>query len=374
MDTLQIISSRENVFELHLNLWESEKNGLQALDIGLFCPIENESYDLTIVIPEKHEKGDFEDLYKRIIDNEIVCNVFNAYVEITSGKCCSYAKRCEVGNELDFIIFPISCFNYYDNLGKSHLKINVPSRKEIIDGEEDTFAEKINISKYVYCRFRINNVKKYFYSVYSEPINKPFESGYEQNEIIDVRINDAKLLDLGAQKKLITSRTHFSKIHFLLICDFEKNVIQFNKIVKPRLFEKAGWENYLPKPLSQEQRKSNRETLAEQLRPLIVEIKFEGFLMFLINVAELISRKKQVNHTMMAYHMTDKVPKGHDGTDFVKLIDSSSFLLKIQWKKTSKMHLLWYAFIIILLAIGANALWTLIWSFFEMPNIIYVGI
>lgn len=373
MDTLQIISSEEKVYELHLNLWESEKNCIQALDIGIFCPIEDHPYNLTVIIPEKHTKDDFKSLYDKITDSKIASNVFNSYVQVTSGKLCSHAQRCETGNKLDFVLLSIANFYFQDVLGKSEIKIDVPAREKLCEGEETELVDKINKSKYVYFRFRINNIKKSFYSVYSEPISKTFESGYEQNEIVDFRINDAKLLDFDSRKKML--KTHFSKIHFLLICDFEKNVIQCNKTVKPRLFEKAGWGEYLPSSLSQEQRKENQNDLIEQLRPVIVDIRFGSLLTLVIDLLAIIPQKKYKEHTMIAYHMTEKVvnddhqvnkikddkksekePKVAEQEDkrVVKSINTVSFLLKIQWKKTSRVHLFWYAFVIILLAIGAN--------------------
>lgn len=362
MNTLQITSSEEKRFELHINLWESEKNDIQSLDIGLFCPLEDHAYSLVIKIPEDHEINDFQDLYEQMIDNETARNVFNCYVQITPGKYCSYALRSEEGKEPSFILYPVSKDNVQNDETGLAVKVNIPSKKDLKEVEEPVFVENVNKSNQIYIRIRVNNIKSQFYSVYSEPINKSFESGYEQNEIIDFRVNDIKLLDEDTQKELITKKVSFSRVHFLLICDFEKNVIQYNGSLKSRLFEQSLWNEYLPEPLAAEQKMRYLDIVLEEARSFRTISIVPEILVMIARLLVHLSQKKEVDHTMIAYHMkTDDVT-------------TASFLFKINCKKSSGSHLLIYVILIIIFAIVANVIWTLVWTCFQDPYVIYVGV
>lgn len=362
MNTLQITSSEEKCFELHINLWESEKNDIQSLDIGLFCPLEDHSYNLVIKIPENHDINDFQDLYEEMKDDETSRNIFNCYVQVTPGKYCSYALRNEEGKEPSFILLPVSKDNVQKDDDGLVVNVNIPSKTDLVEVEESVFIENVKKSSQIYIRLRINNIKKQFYSVYSEPINKPFESGYEQNEIIDFRVNDIKLLDECTQKKLITQKVSFSRIHFLLICDFEKNIVQYNGSLKSRLFEQSRWNKYLPKPLAAEQKMHNLDIVLEEARSFRSVSVVPELLVMIARLLVRLSQKKEVNHTMIAYHMK------------TENVATSSFLFKIHYKKSSGSHLFLYAVLIIILAIVANAVWTLIWTCFEEPYVVYVGV
>jgi hypothetical protein len=366
MDSLQVVVNRdddlETPLELHFNLWNSEENKIACLDIGFFCPVVEKPYEVLIIIPGKYSNDNISDLYDVIAESESARIIFNSYVEITKGMCSSFAHRCEKNNELKFVLYKLNKFKIEEKSKYSVITIQVPSKEELVKGEKPEFVKKIDECQQVYFRIRVNNLDKMFYSIWSDSISKPFESCYEQNLIVDFRINDLKLIDPQNLKEYAFDKTRFTKIHFLYICDFEQNVIQVSGSVRPRLLELEAWKNYLPNKISSETELKNVKDVMNSFDFSTSSLLIHT-LIALWKLNQFYRKQSAAIHSMMAYHLSKK--ENDEG------FSSASFLMKIQRTKTSRLHLLWYAIVVILLAIFANFIFSLIPVPWKMSEIIY---
>lgn len=294
METITVKSSKENSnVELHFNLWDSENNKLHCLDIGLMCNLEDTSQTIEITIPGKYTPNDIKDLSDLLISkNEICTNIFNCKMELTIQDSWG-AKVCKKQDQKDekFIIRKFDTESQNGDVVINNEHVKIIFK---VNEKSDIISEGYNK---IYYRIRIRNFKLESYSVLSKSKGGFFESSYDRNRIIDFRINDIKLLSLSRGKDIAGNNLKISKIHFLYITDCEENIILANPEPKIRLFEIENWKDYI-------------ETQKQE---------------------------------MLAYHMS-----------FKESTNSSSFLLKIQQRKTSAWHIGGYAIGILLMSLFAN--------------------
>lgn len=294
METITVKSSKENSnVELHFNLWDSDKNKLHCLDIGIMCEVNSEPETIKMTIPGKYKKGDINDLSDLLISkNEICTNIFNCKMELTIQDSWG-AKVCKKQNQKDekFIIRKFDVESQNKNLLVNDDYIEIAFK---VNEKSDIISEGYNK---IYYRIRIGNFKLKSYSVLSKSKGGFFESSYDRNRIIDFRINDIKLLSLSTGKEIADNNLKISKIHFLYITDCEENIILATPEPRIRLFETENWKEYI----------------------------------------------KAQKHEMLAYHMF-----------FKESTTSPSFLLKIQQRKTSAWHIGGYAIGVLLMSLFAN--------------------
>lgn len=301
METIIIDSSKNSTeLEVHFNLWDSDKNKLHCLDIGLMCPVESEPYTVNIKIPGKgYEVVDLAGIL--IKENIIANNVFNCDMKITpqDNGFAATAIKDEDENQNAFLIQQFIPHgsekeqNIFDENNYTKISFNI---------ENDTDE------KYKYFRIRIKNFYISPFSCYSILKSKIFESSYEKNIVMDFRINDIKLLPLDIGKKLKTEGCSFSKIHFLYLADIDVHIQDTNMPAKKRLFEIKNWGKYT----------------------------------------------EHLNRDMIAYHFSLKKDEPKKEKQKSEDIRTASFLLKSIKTKTSILHLFIYALVIIILAIIAN--------------------
>ena len=174
---------------------------------------------------------------------------------------------------------------------KGNGKIVIPVEKENLLGEKYGIENK-------YYRFRI--LFPDFSSVIVERASQgnSFESSFSSCKIIDFRLNDSKLLSASDTKKLVRNSYCFEKVHFLYISDIDENIQLASDKYSSRFLERGVWDDYL----------------------------------------DLKKKKSE----MIAYHLKAE-------NSFCP-----SFLFKCQYNKTSLLHLLIYAGIVVALAVLAN--------------------
>lgn len=159
-----------------------------------------------------------------------------------------------------------------------------------------------------YYRFRILNYEMSSCMVKKVLKSRLFESSFSSSSIIDFRINDIKLLKPGDASDLVSSKIEFGKIHFLYITDVDVDVASAN--CQARFLERGVWDKYL----------------------------------------DLNCRKGE----MIAYHVKSK-----------EKVSGDCFLLKTKFYKTSVIHLIIYAAIVVGLSLLgsllANPVGRLLW-------------
>lgn len=155
-----------------------------------------------------------------------------------------------------------------------------------------------------YIRIRIENLDMKKFIICQDSESKIFDSSYYSNTIIDFRFNDYKLLSSSQLQELRLQNENYSKVHFLYMTDILENIDVCSGKYSVRFLERNIWNNYLDLP----------------------------------------ERKKD----MLAYHLKDEN------------VSNASFLIKAQQQKTSVTHLIFYAFVVIYLAVIANFVFSFI--------------
>ncbi len=291
MDTIEVKSTEKNTnIELHYNLWDSEKNKIKCLDIGIMANTKDAPYEIHFRIPGKYKSKNIEDLGKILIEKNNICNnIFNCTVVVTARENSLFATAEKEENKEKFIIQPFTIQND-ENIDKNENNILIKLRIK----EEENFPEY----RKKYFRIRIKKFDDIPFILKSTSRSKLFESSFEKNKILDFRMNDIKLLSPEISKQIKDSGLKIKKVHFLYITDFEKNIVFSNPEMKIRAFERESWKDYI-------------ETKTNE---------------------------------MIAYHMTFKDDSQH----------TPIFLLKMQENVSSILHIIVYALGVIGLAVLAN--------------------
>lgn len=202
MNTLTITSDKKDIIkQLHFNLWDSARNELHFLDIGILC--KNDKCNLKIHIPDCGRKLELEDLSSKFIDN-VPNAIFNTPVDIEEKNKIRIFK---IENNLRFMLSPFD----------TNASINPTNSGEInIAIEKQLNPQKAPVAEYRYYRFRIKNFDLTKVIIEVDSNSKSFESSFSSCKVIDFRINDSKLLPVIESQKIISSTDVFEKIHFFI--------------------------------------------------------------------------------------------------------------------------------------------------------------
>ena len=300
MNTLVLKPSIRNAYlEVHFNLWNSERNNLKFLDIGIMCDNKDQSFTLEIPSSNNINIIDLSDKLKGDIRNSI----FNCYMDMKSEKSFEILNR---ENEKDekFLLSPIKKQeNLSPDNGIITTKIEV---KEIASSElkGETIKKK-------YLRFRIENFDINKFVITEDSESKIFESSFMINKIIDFRFNDYRILESDKIQNYKLNEDTYTKIHFFYMTDALEDISICNDKYDVRFLERELWDNYLGIP----------------------------------------KRKKDI----LVYHLKETSKS------------NASFLIKSQQEKTSKPHLLFYAFVVLDLAVLANNIFSIL-PIIKIPN------
>lgn len=284
MNTLTVTADKKDCLkQLHLNLWDSKKNNLHFLDIGILC--KNDKYNISIQLPLANETPIVENLSQKII-GDVPNAIFNEPVNTEEN---NKIKVLKLPNKR-FVLSPvdeISCVKHY---GEEGIHIGV---EKVLNQQNALAAE------YQYFRFRITNFDLSKVIIELDSKSKSFESSFTSYKIVDFRVNDAKLLPVIESQKLSSNTDKFEKIHFLYMTDIDTDIQLTGKDYSSRFLERRIWDDYL-------------------------------------------DFKKENKSDMLVYHLK----QGNSS--------SANFLIKCSYNKTSIVHLIVYAAVVIALAIVAN--------------------
>ena len=296
MNTLVLKPSiRNDYLEVHFNLWNSERDNLKFLDIGIMCDNKSQSFSLEIPSSKNINIIDLSDKLKGDIRNSI----FNCYMDMKSENSFEILNR---ENEKDdkFLLSPIA---KKENLCPENEIITTNIEvKEIASSELN--GESI---KKKYLRFRIENFDIDKFVIIEDSESKIFESSFMINKIIDFRFNDYRILESDKIQNYKLNEDTYKKIHFFYMTDALEDISICNDKYDVRFLERDIWNDYLG----------------------------------------ITNRKKDI----LVYHLRVKDEKG---------VSNASFLIKSQQEKTSKPHLLFYAFVVLDLAVLANNIFSIL--------------
>lgn len=303
MNTLVIKPSIKNDYlEIHFNLWNSESEKLNFLDIGIMC--DNKDQNFTLEIPSSTSVSiiDLSDKLKGDIRNSI----FNCYMDKKSEGAYEILNRENAAND-KFLLSPI---NKQENLQPQNeiIKTTIDVRKiesSEINGED---------VKKKYLRFRIQDFDIGKFIITEDSESKIFDSSFVRNKIIDFRFNDYRILESSKTQNYKLNDDCYTKIHFFYMTDALENISLCSDKYDVRFLERNLWNGYL----------------------------------------EIPNRKKDI----LVYHLKVKDDKG---------VSNASFLIKSQQEITSKSHLLFYAFVVLDLAVLANNIFSIL-PINKIPN------
>lgn len=288
-------SEKGRKLELHFNLWESRANNIHCLDIGVMCPIdESMDYDVYVTVPGSYQKitnlgtilGEKKDVSSNVFNGIVSLDIEDKYTIITRDEKPEDPFYIELGKP-----------DFAKVNGETKIKLHVPK-------------DNPGNAKKRYFRYRIENFNISMISDFESSKASYFLPSKEKYTVIDLRVNDSKLLEYDEGKMIKENEILFDKVHFFLINDIGETVSSNRDSMDPRLFENLKWDDYLI--------------------------------------------DKALKKSMIAYHLFQKNENG---------FETVSFLVKVKSNWTSLWQLLRYTIVVILLACLANYLFNVFVAF-----------
>ncbi|MBP3771348.1 MAG: hypothetical protein J6I53_01495 [Treponema sp.] len=232
MNTLTVTADKKNyIKQLHFNLWDSKKNNLHFLDIGILC--KNENFNIEIKLPKAERLPALIDLTSKFKDN-IPNAIFNASVDIEEK---NKVKILKLENNLRYVLSPIDTDKCVNKNKPNEICISV---EKLLDSKTN-----VPVAEWRYYRFRITNFDLSKVIVEVDSKSKSFESSFSACKVIDFRVNDAKLLPVIAAQEIASSADKFEKIHFLYITDINEDIQLADVNYTSRFLEREIWNDYL---------------------------------------------------------------------------------------------------------------------------------
>lgn len=231
MNTLTVTSDvKGTIKQLHFNLWDSARNDLHFLDIGILC--KNDKCNLKFHLPNCEQIPELEDLSSKFIDN-VPNAIFNTSVDIEEK---NKIRIFRIENNLRFILSP---FDTNASVNKDKIgEINIAIEKQLN-------PQNVPVADYRYYRFRIKNFDLSKVIIEVDSNSKSFESSFSSCKVIDFRVNDSKLLPVIESQKIISSADVFEKIHFLYMTDVNEDIQLTGGNYTTRFLERDIWNGYL---------------------------------------------------------------------------------------------------------------------------------
>ncbi len=238
--------------EFHINLWNlkgKDKKILPFIDFGIGIKNYKVINEMAILFPFSFDEQEMFDLYcyikepsiARLIFNEMECEVssHDKYMVIESGNFEKPKLLINVknGNNL------VNDISLKQNLSFEMTELNI----DFNEIKKDTkFAQYEDI----YIRFRVKsqNIKRILFCQVAKK-NWFLESGFIENQIIDIKINKERNLphDICREMRLNNYKfAKFDKIHLLVMSDSSNDIGTFGNILYDcRKLEEHEWDIYL---------------------------------------------------------------------------------------------------------------------------------
>ena len=238
--------------EFHINLWNlkgKDKKVSPFIDFGIVIKKYKIINDLVILFPFSFDEQELFDLYcytkdpsiARLIFNEMECEVssHDKYMVIESGNFEKPKLLINV-KEQDNLVNGI-CLKQNLALGMTELSIGFEEIKKDV---------KFIQYEDLYIRFRVKsqNIKKILFCQVAKK-NWFLESGFIENQIVDIKINKERNLPHDICRKMRLDNYEFAKfdkIHLLVMSDSSNDIGTFGNILYDcRKLEEHEWDTYL---------------------------------------------------------------------------------------------------------------------------------
>lgn len=238
--------------EFHINLWNlkgKDKKILPFIDFGIGIKNYKVINEMAILFPFSFDEQEMFDLYYYIKEPSVARLIFNE-------------MECEVSSHDKYMVIESS------NFEKPKLLINVKNGDDLVNDislKQNLLLEmtELNIdfnelkrdtkfAQYedLYIRFRIKsqNIKRILFCKVAKK-NWFLESGFIENQIIDIKINKERNLphDICREMRLNNYKfAKFDKIHLLVMNDSSNDIGTFGNILYDcRKLEEHEWDTYL---------------------------------------------------------------------------------------------------------------------------------
>ena len=248
----QSISNDLSKLEFHINLWNlkgKDKKISPFIDFGIGIKDYKAINELVILFPFSFEEQELFDLYNymkepsvaRLIFNEMECEVssHDKYMVIESNNFEKPKLLINVKNQ-----------NYLAN--DITLEQNIPLEMTKLGIRFDEIKRDGKFAQFedLYIRFRVKspNIKKILFCQVAKK-NWFLESGFIENQIVDIKINKERNLPHDICRKMRLNNFEFAKfdkIHLLVMSDSSNDIGTFGNILYDcRKLEEHEWDTYL---------------------------------------------------------------------------------------------------------------------------------
>lgn len=270
--------------EIHLNIWEQEISGKEGeevfLDIGLMFSIKESAKKIELIFPWKVSLSEITDLSGVIGVSDAIPAIFNESWAVSDhgGDHVVYDPRQVTGAGFS-IVSVNKALSEQDHEAQwgtgSTLKtskvhaISIDVGALTIKAKSAAKSTSRDVDRF-YIRFRVSNVKKYFYCSDTENTKLDISTVLQQKtEDLDFRLNVRRGAPPNLAKDL-GKFLEFSKAHLFLMRSRDKDIVFHDKLFKAArsLEDEDFWARYSlkdPATASQEERDANLKRVKKNL-------------------------------------------------------------------------------------------------------------
>lgn len=232
--------------ECHINLWHPRKES-PFIDIGLMIPLVQGLSEVLFALPfsiDRNNGGEIKDLYEEFAKTGVPALIFNSD--------CDYQRKYIQGKD------PLAVLTINNESPKtimlvpikSDYGVNIDYEKGVVSIDVDEIKNMCGDNQYnnAYLRFRVlsNNIKAELFCD-TKKKNWFLESAFSRTQIIDLKINEIRNIDVRLNTELLGDKCHLaklSKVHFFIMEPAENQIIYGGNDADCRYLEKE-WEAYL---------------------------------------------------------------------------------------------------------------------------------
>lgn len=234
--------------ECHINLWHPRKES-PFIDIGLMIPLVQDFNEVLFALPfsiDRNNGGKIKDLYEEFAIKGIPALIFNTD--------CTYETKYKQGND-SLAVLTINNESPKKIMlvpakSDSNYGVDIDEAEGIVRIDVSKIREKSGHDQYnnAYMRFRVlsNNIKAELFCD-TKKKNWFLESAFTRTQIIDLKINEIRNIDVSLNTKLLNDGwflAKLSKVHFFIMEPAENQIIYGGNDADCRYLEKE-WEAYL---------------------------------------------------------------------------------------------------------------------------------
>ena len=218
------------------------------LEFGFWVWAPNKVSEASIYLPLKLERGDIHDCADNFKRSEISQAIFNEPVTITHGAENAPVIVAKIDDEIYTSIF------LFEKLPNGNISEDELMIEEKGEGTQLTITSKAiksavaadDKSEKLYFRLRVRLHSGSPFVSTIRPFDGALQSGYEEIDYIDFRINESRSLPRDVQESLRKSTSKLRKISFLTAAPISLGLSSNDApLHKMRVLESAVWGGYM---------------------------------------------------------------------------------------------------------------------------------